>query len=167
MPVIWNKIIRFTHWFVAGVIILNSFILEEGDPPHRYLGYASLVLVLFRICYGFKSTGAHSFSSFPISVLQIKEFLHSKLNSEKKNYSGHNPVASLVYIFIWIFILFLGLTGWMMGLDYFFGEDWLKNIHEIFADGLKILILAHFVGIILDAVQFKRKSWMSMITGCR
>ncbi len=162
---IWNKIIRLIHWSVAGIVFLNLFFLDEGDLLHRYLGYAALGFVIFRIIYGFKSAGPHSFVEFPISLLEIKNFFMSKINRQNLDYKGHNPAASLVYILIWIIVIFLGLTGWMMGLDRYFGEDWVMRIHEVLADGLKILVLFHFIGITLDSIQFKRKSWLKMITG--
>ena len=42
------KLFKVTHWGIATVVVLNAFILESGDPPHRYLGYTALGLVLVR-----------------------------------------------------------------------------------------------------------------------
>ena len=53
----------------------------------------------------------------------------------------------------------------MMGTDLYFGEEWVEEVHAKFTDALQILIILHFMGIVLDAIQFKRKTWMGMING--
>jgi cytochrome b len=164
--VIWNKFIRITHWLVAGIVLLNLYILEEGDPAHRYFGYAVFGLVVTRLIYGFTDrTKQHSFAQFPLSFKNLKIFVKDKINKKNTDYPGHNPGASWVYIIIWSCIIGLGVTGWMMGLDRFFGEDSVKEIHDIFSKILQLCILAHLVGMVMDAKQFNRKTWLGMITG--
>lgn len=164
--VVWNKFIRITHWLVAGIILLNLYFLEEGDPAHRYFGYAVLAFVIFRIVYGFVGAEAeHSFSHFPLKIKNLFTFIKSKLNGTDVDYPGHNPAASWVYIVIWLCVIGLGITGWMMGLDRFFGEEWLEDVHGIISNILQLCILAHLLGIAFDAKRFKRKTWLGMITG--
>lgn len=163
--VIWSKLIRLIHWCIAVALILNLYFLEEGDPPHEYVGYAATVFVLIRLIYGFTSQDAASFRNFPVSWTSIKEFIKSKLKSEKKDYRGHNPLASVVYILLWACVIGLGITGWMMGLDRFFGDEWLEEIHEYISILTQVLIALHFIGMALDSYIFKRKSWMAMLTG--
>jgi cytochrome b len=164
--VVWNKYIRITHWLVAGIIILNLYFLEEGDPAHRYLGYTVFGLVCIRIIYGFiNQTGEHAFSKFPLNFSKLLLFIKSKLKGTDSDYSGHNPAAAWTYIILWICVVGLGVTGWMMGLDLFFGEEWLEITHEIISQILQLCILAHLLGIALDAKRFKRKTWLGMITG--
>jgi cytochrome b len=74
-------------------------------------------------------------------------------------------LASWTYLLMWFCILSLGVTGFMLGTDLYFGEEWVEEIHVQFGDALQILILLHFIGIVLDAIQFKRKTWMGMING--
>lgn len=160
--VIWSKYTRFIHWTVATIVLLNAFVLEEGDPPHRYLGYVAVALVILRGIIGFKGMKYERFSNFPIG--EWKEFLQTHFK-RTHHYIGHNPLASLTYFFVWGCILVLGLTGWMMGLDAFFGDDTLEEIHIYASNSLLFLVAVHLVGIAVDSILYKKKTWLAMITG--
>lgn len=162
---VWSKIIRLIHWSVAVAIILNLYFLEEGEIAHERVGYVALALVVIRLIYGLFAKDAAAFSNFPISWSEIKEFIIAKIKFEKKDYHGHNPLASLVYILLWTCVINLALTGWMMGLDRFWGEEWLEEIHEYISVFTQVLIALHFMGMAMDSYSFKRKSWLPMFTG--
>lgn len=82
-------------------------------------------------------------------------------------YPGHNPLASYAYFAIWGLIFALGISGWMMGLDVFWGEYWVQDLHKIFSLVLQGLVLVHWLGMLLDSYHFRRKTWLAMITGRR
>lgn len=103
---------------------------------HRYLGYTALSVVLFRI-----------------------------LISNKKKVTYYNPKAKYVYWSIWACIFSLATTGFMMGLDYFWGSQRLEDIHNVISNILLGLVFIHLCGVFLDAWINKRKTWMVMITG--
>lgn len=163
--IIWTKSVRLIHWAIAILVTLNLFVLEDGDPPHRYIGYAAVALVAFRFFYGFTTKTESSFKKFPLSLQELKKFLTAKMHNQKIDYPGHNPAASWVYILIWISIICLGITGFMMGLDRFWGDETLEEIHELFSQAVLVLVVIHFIGIALDSLQYKRKTWLGMITG--
>lgn len=164
-PVLWGRSIRVIHWMVAGGVLLNWFLLEEGDPPHRWIGYAVATMVLCRIGLGVAGQGAMAFRSWSLHWSDLKSFLKCHFSRIDHDYRTHNPLACYVYLVIWSVILALGVTGWMMGLDAFWGEEWLQDIHGALASGLMFLVLLHLVGIAVDSYLFKRKTWLGMITG--
>lgn len=163
--IVWSKLIRLIHWSVAVAIILNLYFLEEGDTAHEYVGYAATAFVVLRLIYGFASKDNAAFSNFPVSWNSLKDFIKSKFKSEKRDYTGHNPLASIVYILLWVCVIGLAITGFMMGTDRFWGDEWLEEIHSYISLFIQILIALHFVGMALDSYNFKRKSWMAMLTG--
>lgn len=163
--IIWTKTVRLIHWAIAILVTLNLFVLEDGDPPHRYIGYAAVALVALRFFYGLTTKSEGSFKKLPLSFHELKKFLTAKMKFEKIDYPGHNPAASWVYIFIWISIVCLGITGFMMGLDRFWGDETLEETHELFSQAVLVLVVIHFIGIALDSIQYKRKTWLGMITG--
>ena len=59
----------------------------------------------------------------------------------------------------------MALTGFMLGLDRFFGDSTLEEIHEVISNILLGLVCLHLLGIVFDAFQNKRKTWMVMFTG--
>ncbi len=164
VPITWNVVTRFTHWLIAIPVLLDLFI-EGGDMSHKILGYLALATTCFRFVWGFISRDEANFASFP---LHLKKTFEYAINVFKKNtihYPGHNPLASWVYIFMWILVLCLGITGFMMGLDRYWGEEWLEKLHEVLSQGLILLVCLHFIGLALDSWKFKRKTWLGMFTG--
>ncbi len=160
----WSLFTRIIHWVVAVVVFLNTFVVEEGDPPHRYMGYAALIFIGWRCFIGVFGKEHEKFVNFPIGIANIKLFLNTHF-TKKHDFQGHNPLASLNYLLIWLTILGLGITGWMMGLDRYFGEEWLEDIHGLISNSLNALVAIHLLGLAIDSYLFKRKSWLVMITG--
>jgi len=129
---------RFIHWIIAFVVLLNLWILEEGKIVHRYLGYFAVSCVVIRLILGLK-----------------------------KNVNHYNPNAKYVYYLIWLSVLALGGTGFLIGLDRFWGHKLLKEIHEFFSYSILFLTVIHLMGVFLDAYKNKRKTWLVMINGKR
>lgn len=127
---------RLLHWGVAFCVLLNAFVLDEGKQIHRYLGYSAIVLVALRIIFW-----------------------------KQRKITHYNDKAKYVYWCIWFCILGLSLTGFLMGLDRFFGNQTLEDIHEIISNVLLFLTGIHLLGLFFDAFKNKRKTWMVMISG--
>ncbi|MBC7456928.1 MAG: cytochrome b/b6 domain-containing protein [Bdellovibrionaceae bacterium] len=164
--IVWNKFIRLTHWLVAVIIILDMFIFTDGADLHIWLGYIVTGLVILRLIYGLISRHqAHSLSNFPLSASSLIKFFQDKIKNRDTKYLGHNPAASLVYVLIWLCVLGLTITGWMLGLDRFFGDESVEQAHRIINTVLQVTVIFHLLGLLLDSLQFKRKAWMSMLTG--
>ncbi len=130
--------IRLSHWLVALIVLLNGFILEEGKTLHRYFGYTIVGIVVLRLLFSLKVKVDH-----------------------------YNPKAKYVYFGIWALIIGLGVTGILMGLDRFFGNQTLEDIHETLFNLLSVLVLVHLGGVFFDAYRKKRRTWMVMFTGKR
>lgn len=162
---VWSKVVRISHWLIVAIVSLNLFFLEEGDAWHRYLGYAAVLILICRVLYKFSSNRLDSVKKFPLSYSSLSLFLKNLIRKKHLDYEGHNPAASWTYVLIWTLIFLLALSGWLMGLDQFWGDDWIKNLHHLFSLGLELLVLVHFLGLTIDSIQKKRKSWLAMITG--
>jgi cytochrome b len=162
--------VRFLHWGLAICVAAN--LINDGDgikDLHHYVGYAASVFVFLRLGLGFLGKGSpaahHLFRNWPLSLLVLLGFIKSELSKNPMNFEGHNPLACWTYIGIWISVLALGATGFVMGLDAFWGEEWLEDLHAIISNILMVLVAAHFLGFMKDAIKFRRKTWMRMISG--
>ena len=163
--VVWPLSVRAIHWSVAIIVFLNTFVIEEGDPPHRWLGYVALVAIVVRILQGIRGPKHVRFSDMPIRFSEIKDFLKYHFTDKSIDHIGHNPLASIVYLMMWFCIIALGISGWMMGLDAFWGNETLEIIHEKISDFLLVCVYVHLLGVAIDAILYKRKTWMAMIKG--
>lgn len=161
---VWSLFTRILHWTVAVPVLLNFF-LDGEDDPHKIAGYLAASAVTLRLGWGFVTKDKAHFRHFPLAPSSVNEFIRSSIRGEKDQFDGHNPLASWVYILMWISVLALGVSGFMMGMDKFWGEEWLEETHGAIATGLKFLVAFHFTGLIADSVRFKRPTWRGMITG--
>lgn len=162
---LWDRTTRVIHWSLATALILNLFIVEEGDKIHEWVGYFACAIVAFRFFWGFQGGTYSRFSAFPLAPLKVIEFIKSLFRKPSSPEHGHNPLASYVYLLIWTGVLSLGVTGWLMGTDRFWGEEWLEDLHSWISVFVQILIASHLVGLGLDSVRHKRRTWLSMLNG--
>ncbi|NNJ73673.1 MAG: cytochrome B, partial [Anderseniella sp.] len=71
-------------------------------------------------------------------------------NSDKAVHLSHNPLGALMVYNIWLTVLALGVTGYMMGMIRFFGVDWVEEAHEIIFIWLLVSIALHVGGVTFD-----------------
>jgi len=161
--IIWQLSTRILHWCVA-VPTLANYLLEGGEKPHEWAGYAAALFVGLRLLRGLVCRDHAHFRHFPLHPRSVVEHL-LHITERHRPTVGHNPLASWVYLFMWSTLIALAVTGFMMGMDAYWGEEWLENLHEDIATGLQVLIALHFLGLAYDSWRFKRKTWLAMFTG--
>lgn len=165
-PLLWDLPTRLVHWGLAACVVLNLFVWEEGETPHQWTGYVAVAFVAFRSFWGWKGGAASRFTAFPLHPRKVFAFLKSGMRDEDYE-DRHNPLASWVYVSIWLLILALGVTGWMMGLDAYWGEEWLEDLHSVLSTILQVLVLIHLLGVFGDSFRHRRATWLGMIRGRR
>lgn len=154
--------VRVLHWSIALAVFLNLFVLEEGDLPHRISGYVAVSSVCLRAIWAFVKSGSAGLNVFSFSPAEFIKYIKTGFEEIP---GKHNPIASWTYLAIWICVIALASTGWMMGLDYFWGDDDLEDIHELFANILLGLTIIHLIGMSIDSLRYRRHTWLKMFTG--
>lgn len=61
---VWDLFVRVFHWTLVGCVLLNQFVLEEGETPHEWAGYLAAALVVARFVWGFIGSRHARFSDF-------------------------------------------------------------------------------------------------------
>lgn len=164
--IVWTLKIRLLHWLMAVFVLINLFLYNDGDDIHNWLGYGTLAIVFIRLLLGLTSNGYDGFRNFPLNPFEFFSFFKNLFSPNRKDYTGHNPVASYAYIIFWLLVIGLGISGILLvHVEEYFGSQTLEKIHELLADSIIVFLAVHFIGIILDAVLHKRKTWMSIING--
>ncbi len=139
----WPLAVRAIHWTLAFALVLNLFVLEEGDPPHSYVGYAAVAAVALRLLLGLFAKNEAAFATY-----------------------GKN-LPTLVYALIWCTVIGLGVSGFLMGLDAFWGDERVESVHAALSKFLMALTAIHLMGVLLDSLRHRRRTWMRMIDGRR
>jgi cytochrome b len=64
-------------------------------------------------------------------------------------------------------VLMLGLTGWMQGLDAFWGEEWLQDLHEISGEVLLLSAGLHAAAALVMGRLERTRLLKAMVTGVK
>lgn len=109
---IWDLPVRLGHW---ALVLLVAFSWATGTYDaltwHRWSGYAILVLVLFRIYWGFVGGGAARFVHFvrgPRAVWNHTKTLLTRLSSKTP---GHTPLGGWSIVAMLLLLLAEGALG--------------------------------------------------------
>ncbi|WP_019140580.1 cytochrome b/b6 domain-containing protein [Noviherbaspirillum massiliense] len=161
---VWDRLVRFVHWSVAA-LVLGNFFNESGETWHRYAGYLAVALVALRLCWGFLSTGHARFSRWWPGIRGILAYLRATSTGKVPRHLGINPAGAAMAVLLWLLIAALGLTGWMMGLDPFWGEEWLENLHETLAYVVLGCAGIHVAAVVAMSIRHRENLPKAMLTG--
>lgn len=125
---IWDFFTFLAHWSIALVVFVNYVLNEEGGDVHQYLGYIAAALVACRLVWG--------------GIRRLKR--------QRRTGSGWIRLLNQwVKYLIWGCLIGLGVSGWLMGLDAFWGNETLEELHEVLANGLIGLVALHVAAMML------------------
>lgn len=164
---VWDPVVRIFHWSLVACVLGNQFITEEGETAHQWLGYAACALVVFRLVWGFVGTRHARFSDFWPTPARVWAQIRSWLQGEPLHYEGHSPVGALMMLALMAVVLLLGVSGWLQGLDAFWGAEGPEEVHEILADLLLILAGAHALAAIVLSWIERTNLIKAMVTGVK
>ncbi|UUY10429.1 cytochrome b/b6 domain-containing protein [Pseudomonas sp. J452] len=165
---LWDPLVRLFHWSMAAAFIANYCFTEAGDDWHRWFGYYAVGWLAIRGVWGFIGTPAARWTDFWPTRARLTEHLRALLGGRPYHRLGHSPLGALVMILMMLFMLGLGLSGFLMEeVDYFWGEDWIEELHELFANGLLALVGLHLLAALVESVRLRENLPLSMVTGKR
>jgi len=164
---VWDRFVRVFHWTLVGCVLLNYFVLEAGDPPHEWTGYLAAALVVARLVWGFIGSRHARFSDFFPTPSRLWRHLRAVRSGHPEHHWGHNPLGALMMFLLMGLVLALGVTGWMQGLDAFWGEEWLQDLHETLADALLLAAALHAGAALLMGRIERTRLVKAMVTGVK
>ena len=107
---VWDLPVRLAHWLLA-LAVSGSFITHYAGPAwfewHRRCGYAVLVIVGFRVVWGFAGTQPARFAAFVRGPRAIAAWLRA--GSPQR--PGHNPLGALSVLAMLTVLLAQAATG--------------------------------------------------------
>ncbi|MFA9374722.1 cytochrome b/b6 domain-containing protein [Poseidonibacter sp.] len=161
---IWSLPTRVFHWLFV-LFILLAFISAEEDfwlDYHAIIGYAVLILLFYRVIWGFFGPKYSLFKDFPIGIQNAKDFL-SNIFEKQEKYIGHNPLASYVMFSMFIICFLVIISGILAygiqegkGIVSFLNSSFFKEmelfeeLHELLSTLFIVLIVAHIFGVFME-----------------
>lgn len=161
---VWDPIVRLFHWTVVAGCLAN-LLLETSHKTHRIIGYVVAAAVAVRIVWGFVSHGYARFSNFVPRPATLRAYLRELHAGREARYIGHNPAGSVMIVVLLSALVAVSVSGWMLGLDRYFGNETLEDLHEGFALAIWPLAAAHVLAGMFTGVRHHENLIKSMITG--
>jgi cytochrome b len=164
---VWDLFVRVSHWGLVSAVALNYFVLEDSKTLHEWVGYFAVVLVMARIVWGFIGSPHARFSDFFPTPPRVWRHVRELAAGKADMHWGHNPVGALMMLALISLVLALGVTGWMQGLDAFWGNERLQSIHEVLANVLIALAGLHALAAIVMGRLERTRLIRAMFTGVK
>ena len=158
---VWDPLVRSVHWSLATLIVIELFNEAGANPWHRYLGYVAAALVVVRLAWGSGDRGHASLTSMAASARRVP----ARLAQPGSRSLGHTPLGALMAFTLWTLVLLVALTGWMQGLDAFWGEEWLQQVHEVLAYVLAAFAVVHIAAALVTSYAQRVNLLKAMLTG--
>ena len=166
---VWDLPLRIFHWLVVACVAASWLTHELGlewFAWHVRVGYVTLVLVAFRIAWGFVGPRHARFASFLRGPRATFAYLRSLLRGESVVTTGHNPLGALGVVAMLALLLVQAVTGLFSNDEIFnngplYGyvsdaqSDRLTGLHGRNFDRLLVFLVLHVAAVAW--YQFSRR----------
>lgn len=161
---VWDKIVRVTHWLVAAIVLVNSFILKPGSEWHQLLGFTAVGLVMLRILWSlsFAKAPARFRDLIPTPHGLIHHF-QEIIQREETSLSGHNAFGLLAIWLMWVCIFALAFTGYTAEYTEWGIMNDLNDWHQYCVWLLQSIVILHIFAVFVTSWWFKRNLVKPMI----
>ena len=178
---VWDIPTRLFHWILVGLVIFSFISGKIGVTAMRYhewSGFAILVLVVFRIVWGFIGGRQSRFSDFLKGPAAVIRYASSLLRKDSKPHIGHNPLGGWSIIAMLISLLIQVGTGLFANDDILTEgplyalvskqtSDWLTGVHHLNQKVLLVLVLIHIAAVFFYLIAKRENLIKPMITGSK
>ena len=162
---VWDPMVRIFHWSLLLGFAAAYLSGDDWVKLHTKIGYAVAGLVAFRLVWGLIGSKHARFSDFIYNPFTVLGFLRDSVAMTAKRYIGHNPAGGAMVIALILSVSGICISGYMMEMDAFWGEQWVQDLHEVLVNLTLGLIVLHVIGVLVASFEHKENLIKSMITG--
>ncbi len=162
---VWSPAVRAGHWMLAASV-LACLVLHEGGPWHERLGYAALVVALWRVVHGFVTGDRFArFGAFVRGAGPTLGYASDLFARREAHYTGHNPLGGWMIVLLLAMAVLAGGSGALYATDRFWGDPVLYTVHQIAGWSFALLVPLHLGGVVLTSVLQRENLVRAMLTG--
>lgn len=165
MVEVWDLPLRIFHWALAASVLIAWFSANILDTVHEIAGYTVIVLIAFRVVWGFTGTRYSRFQNSVQSLRTVLRHLWQFAHGQSGRYLGLNPAGAAMSYALLVLLAVSTVSGWMQLTERFFGVDWVEKLHTYSSNLVLILAVVHVLGVLLTCALQKENLVRSMITG--
>jgi cytochrome b len=162
---VWDIFVRAFHWSLVLAFAANALLVDTESDLHQWIGYGIMALISFRILWGFVGSKYAQFSSFPPSINRSLEQLTDIATGRHRLHLGHTPLGALMIYNLLITLAIIGLSGYLMTTNMFWGSEWTEELHEIAVGWAEISVVLHIIAVIYESKRSKVNLPKAMVTG--
>ncbi len=162
---VWDPLVRVFHWSLVALFAANALIVDKDGKLHNWIGYTIVALILIRVVWGVVGTKYARFSSFPPSVAGSLEQVSEIVGGNKRIHIGHTPLGALMIYNLIAAMCVIGLSGYLMTTDMFWGVKWPEEVHEVSVLWAEISVVLHIAAVVFESIRTKVNLPRAMITG--
>lgn len=164
---VWDPFVRVFHWSLVSCVVLNFFVIDDGETAHQAIGYIASALVVARAIWGFVGGEYARFDNFFPTPARMRAHLAALRGGKHPFHPGHSPLGALMMLALMALVLALGLSGFLQTTDAFWGDEQVQEIHEVLGSLLIALAGLHAVVAIVMSRLERVNLVAAMITGVK
>jgi cytochrome b len=179
---VWDLPLRLCHWALT-VAVVGSFVTHWIDAFawHARFGYATVVLVTFRIVWGFVGPAHARFGDFvrgPRAAWTYARGLYAKRGAAEPSahVAGHNPLGGWMVLLLLALLLVQSLAGLFANDEimntgplygYVSGErsDAISTLHAKLSDVILVAVGVHVAAAFYYLLVLRDNLIAAMVTG--
>jgi len=178
---VWDLPIRLVHWAFVVLLVFQFVSGKVGGrlmPWHVYSGYAMLVLIVFRVIWGFAGSTHARFASFLAGPRAALRFAVRLFSRHAVPQVGHNPLGGWMVMALLASLAIQAVTG-LFSNDGVATEgplaaqvtlDLSNDLAEIHRGNFKVLLALcaiHVLAVLYHLVAKKENLTGAMFTGVK
>lgn len=162
---VWDRVVRTFHWYVVAACFADIFILNDGRVWHRLLGYSVMAALVVRVLWGIVGSRHARFVDFIPNPATLQTYIRKLARGTEPRFLGHNPAGAIMILLLMGLLVGVSVSGWMLTLDAYFGDERLEEIHGLLADTILVMAGVHIAATLYESLRHKENLVLSMITG--
>lgn len=164
---IWDPFVRLFHWSLVAGFAANALFTDDESKLHENIGYILVALIAARLVWGMIGPHYAKFASFWPTSETITAQVSDMATGRKRLHLGHTPLGALMIFNLLAAVALIGLTGWMMTTNAYWGVDWVEETHEALVTWAEISIVLHIIAVIWESRRTGVNLPRAMITGVK
>ncbi|UCD81057.1 MAG: cytochrome b/b6 domain-containing protein [Desulfobacterales bacterium] len=178
---VWDIPTRLFHWLLVAFVVFSFITGKIGGTAmkyHEWSGFAIMVLVVFRLVWGFTGGEQSRFFTFVKGPATVIRYASSLLRKATMRHIGHNPLGGWSIIAMLMSLLIQAGTGLFANDDILTEgplfdlvskktSDWLTGIHLLNQKVLLVLVVIHICAVFFYLLAKGENLIKPMITGSK
>ncbi|WP_028773146.1 cytochrome b/b6 domain-containing protein [Shewanella waksmanii] len=173
---VWDLPTRVFHWGMLALLVALYWAASEGEMEwHQICAYGLMILLAFRIVWGFIGSETAQFKHFVHSPKAVISYAQQVKSKQAPMAVGHNPLGGYMVVVL-ISVVAIQLISGLFATDDIFTEgplyayvssevsSWLTWLHKKNFDLILVLSGVHVLAVLLHRLKGE-KLVLAMITG--